>query len=196
MIAYIKGAIEFKSPTMIVVEAAGIGYTVHISLNTYAQIEKLESVKILTHLLIKEDSHSLYGFANDAERRLFVLLLSVSGVGATTAQLLLSAMTPHDIRSAILMEQETAFSKVKGIGPKTAKRIILDLKDKIMKENPDLPVTVLPKDNTLREEALSALIALGFSKPDVQKALNKALSTDSEATKVEDLIKSALKQLT
>lgn len=195
MISYLKGEITFKTPTFIIVETGGVGYHVLISLHTYAQIEKLERVKIHTHLLIREDSHTLYGFAEESERSLFQHLISVSGVGPNTAQLLLSAMTPDEIRSAIIGENEQAFSKVKGIGPKTAKRIILDLKDKMVKSSGDAPLSLLPQDNTAREEALSALVALGFARVQVQKALNAVLKEKPSAGNVEELIKLALRQL-
>jgi Holliday junction DNA helicase RuvA len=195
MIAYLKGEITFKSPTYILVEAGGIGYHVNVSLYTYSQIEKLERVKILTHLHIKEDSHTLYGFAEDAERSLFVHLISVSGIGPSTAQILLSSLNPEEVRAAIVGENVAAFKQVKGIGPKTAKRIILDLKDKMLKDSGDTPLTILPQDNTMREEALSALVALGFARIQVQKALNKVLKENPTADSVEHLIKLALKQL-
>ena len=195
MISYVKGAITFKSPTFIVVETGGIGYHINISLNTYAQIEKLESVKLLTHLHIKEDSHTLYGFAEEAERSLFVLLLSVSGIGPNTARILLSSMIAEEVRSAIISENVAAFRKVKGVGPKTAKRIILDLKDKILKDSGDSPIPLSIHDNTIRDEALSALVALGFAKVRVQKVLNKTLSEHPEIQSVEELIKMSLKQL-
>ena len=195
MISYLKGEITFKTPTFILVEAAGVGYHVNISLYTYARVEKLERVKILTHLLIKEDSHTLYGFAEETERRLFQLLISVSGIGPSTAQLLLSAMNPDEVRSAIVGEDVRAFSNVKGIGPKTAKRIILDLKDKVVKEGGEVSSSFATQDNTIRQEALSALVALGFSRIQVQKALNKALKTQPQVANVEELIKLTLKQL-
>ncbi len=195
MITYLKGTITFKTPTFIMVEVNGVGYHVNISLNTYARIEKLESVKILTHLIIREDSHTLYGFAEEAERVLFLHLISVSGIGPSTAQLLLSSMQTDEVRSAVISENAAAFGKVKGIGPKTAKRIILDLKDKLIKESGEAPLTILPQDNTIREEALSALVALGFSRIEVQKILNKILKEQPASDSVEMLIKLALKYL-
>jgi Holliday junction DNA helicase RuvA len=195
MISYIKGAITFKSPTFVVVEAGGLGYHINISLNTYAQIEKLESVKILTHLHVKEDSHTLYGFGEEAERNLFILLLSVSGIGPNTARILLSSMTAEEARAAIISENVFAFNKVKGIGPKTAKRIILDLKDKLLKDSGGIPVALSFQDATIRDEAISALVALGFSRIQVQKVLNKILSEHSGVASVEELIKLSLKQL-
>lgn len=196
MIHYIKGEVTFKSPTFIVVETGGIGYKVNISLNTYAQIEKLERIKILTTFLVKEDSQTLYGFAEDAERQLFSLLLSVSGIGPATTQVMLSGMTPDEIKSAIISEDVNAFKKVKGVGPKTAKRIILDLKDKILKEGGDVTNMTLAGsvDNTMRNEALMALVGLGFSKIPAQKALNKILKTQKIET-VQDLIKAGLNEL-
>jgi Holliday junction DNA helicase RuvA len=195
MIAYIKGEITYKSPTYILVETGGIGYHVNISLNTYAQIEKLEKVKILTHLQVKEDSHTLYGFAEEAERSMFVLLISVSGIGTNTARVLLSSMRVEEARLAIVSENVAAFNKVKGIGPKTAKRIILDLKDKVIKESGDTPMSISPVNNTIREEALSALVALQFPKIKVQKVLNKILQQQPNISSVEEMIKLALKNL-
>ena len=166
-----------------------------MSLNTYTAIEKLERIKILTYLNIKEDSHSLYGFADEKERSLFVLLISVSGIGTNTARIVLSSLSPEEVRAAIISEDVVTFNKVKGIGPKTAKRIILDLKDKVMKESGDVPLTFTKKDNTLRGEALSALLALGFAKIKVQKVLNRILQANNDIQSVEELIKRALKQL-
>lgn len=195
MIAYIKGEINFKSPTYIVVETGGVGYHIHISLHTYGQIEKLESVKILTHLHIKEDSHTLYGFADAVERNLFRHLIAVSGIGPATAQVLLSAMNPDELRAAIIAEDLNAFKHAKGIGPKTAKRIILDLKDKMLKDGSEPASTLLTQDNTIREEALSGLVALGFNRIAVQKALNKIIKEQGVVANVETLIKLALKEL-
>ncbi|MEL6863702.1 MAG: Holliday junction branch migration protein RuvA [Bacteroidota bacterium] len=195
MIAYIRGGITHKSPTHIEVEAGGIGYKVHISLNTFAKVEELASIKILTYLHIKEDSHTLYGFVEEAERSLFIQLISVSGIGPNTARIILSSMTPQETRAAIVGEDVLAFKKVKGVGPKTAKRLILDLKDKILKESGDVPLTISPRDNTLRDEALSALVALGFARIKVQKVLNNILKEPTSIGSVEALIKLALKQL-
>ena len=195
MISYIKGAITFKNPSFILVETGGVGYHINISLNTYAKIESLESVKILTHQHIKEDSHTLYGFAEESERSLFRHLISVSGIGPSTAQVVLSSLNPEEVRGAIIGENVAAFKAVKGIGPKTAKRLILDLKDKMLKESDGMPITMSAVDNTLRDEALSALVALGFSRIPVQKALNKILKSQAGINKVEDLVKLALREL-
>ncbi len=195
MIVYLKGEIAYKHPTYIIVETGGIGYQVNISLNTYTQVEKLERVKILTYLHIKEDSQTLYGFAEETERSLFILLISVSGIGPNTARVVLSSMEAEEVRSAILGENVAAFNRVKGIGPKTAKRIILDLKDKLMKDSGESAVAISKQDNTLREEALSALVALGFARVKVQKTLNRILRENATIKSVEELIKIALKQL-
>jgi len=196
MIVFLKGLIAFKSPTYIVVETSGgLGYKVNISLQTYSQIEKLEKVKILTYLHVKEDSQTLYGFGEEAERRIFKQLISVSGIGPATAQVTLSTMTAEEVRSAIISENVQAFKKVKGVGPKTAKRVILDLKDKMIKEGGEGALTLLPVNNTLRDEALSALVALGFQKIKVQKTLNQILKERDDISNVEGLIKIALKQL-
>lgn len=195
MISYIKGEITFKNPTFLVVEVAGIGYHVNISLYTYAKVEALEKIKILTHQVIKEDSHTLYGFADSDERSLFRNLISVSGIGPSTAQVVLSSLNPEEVRAAIIGENVPAFKAVKGIGPKTAKRLILDLKDKLLKESDGAPISIAAVDNTLREEALSALVALGFARISVQKALNKIIKSQPGIRKVEDLIKLALREL-
>jgi Holliday junction DNA helicase RuvA len=196
MISYIKGEITYKSPTYLLVETGGIGYHINISLTTYSKIQSLEKVKLLTYFLVKEDSQTLYGFESGTERQLFTRLISVSGVGSSTAMIMLSAMSPEELRAAIIGENILALKKIKGIGDRTAKRIILDLKDKLMKESGDEPLLLIqPASNTAREEALKALVTLGFMKIKVQKALNKILKMDPTITKVEVLIKRALKLL-
>ena len=197
MISYIKGEITWKTPEAIVVETGGVGYLIHISRHTYLQVQKLEKVKILTHFLVKEDSQTLYGFADDDERNLFRHLLSVNGVGPATAQTILSGMNPEETRAAIIGEHVNAFKSVKGIGPKTAKRIILDLKDKLMKDGGALTQIQLPAavDNTMREEALKGLLGLGFNRIAVQKVLNKILREQKDIDSVESLIRAGLKEL-
>ena len=196
MISYIKGPITFKSPVYICVEAAGVGYHVNISLNTYARIEALEEIKIFTHLIVKEDSHTLYGFAEEGERQIFIQLISISGIGPNTARLVLSSMTVEEIKTAIVHENVAAFNKVKGVGPKTAKQIILDLKDKISKEVMDQPLSMsLPAESRSREEALSALVSLGFVRINVQRTLNAIFKEEPSITNVEELIKLALKKM-
>ena len=196
MYAYLKGEITFRSPAFITLEVNGIGFHVNIPLSTYTAIQGLERTTIYTHLIVKEDAHTLYGFATQVERGMFVQLIGVTGVGATTAQLILSSMTVDEVRAAIIGEQAHVLQRVKGIGAKTAKQIILDLKNKITKDASDGSPMLLPSvDNAVREEALSALIALGFNRIAVQKALNQVLKDNASVGKVEDLIKLALKAL-
>ncbi len=194
MIGYIKGPITFKSPTFLYVEAGNVGYHLNITLNTYSKIEKLESVKLFSYLHVKEDSLTLFGFFDVEERELFVQLLSVSGVGPNTARIILSSMNPADAKQAILAEDEATFKQVKGIGAKTAKQIILDLKSKVAK-GADVGVIQPVKDNTLRTEALSALLALGFNKNQILKAISDAYRANPKIDKVELLIKDSLRQL-
>lgn len=193
MIEYINGKLTFKSPTYVVIECAGVGYHIHVSLHTFSKLGNNEACKLLIHQLIREDAHLLYGFTDNDERNLFRQLLSVSGVGASTAQLILSSLNPGDTRKAIMHEDVNLLKSVKGIGAKTAQRIILDLKDKISKEIPDAQISVI-SHNTARSEALSALIALGFDHATSSKVLDKILTVDSEQG-VEALIKAALKSM-
>jgi holliday junction DNA helicase RuvA len=197
MISYLKGTIAFKSPTYLIIEVNGVGYHVHISLNTYSQVDKMtqDMVKIHTVFQVKEDSHTLYGFAEESERSLFLQLISVKGVGPSTAQIVLSSMSAEELRAAIVGENVIAIQKVKGIGAKTAKQIILDLKDKMVKEGGENILTFPSQNNTLRDEALFALVALGFPKINVQKSLNTILREQPSMVSVEALIKAALKQL-
>lgn len=195
MIAYINGPISVKTPTYIVIDINGLGYHVNISLHTFSHIESLDKVKLFTHLMIKEDSHSLFGFFQEEERQLFLQLISVSGIGAGTAQLVLSALNPDQIKTAILQEDDRTFGKVKGIGPKTAKRIIIDLKDKISKEPIILSGNLPSGNNTIRDEALSALLALGFLRPVANQTLQKIFQEEPELNSVELVIKKALGRL-
>jgi holliday junction DNA helicase RuvA len=196
LIAYLNGIITHKTPTFIYVDCNGVGYHVNISLHTYSRLENLEKIKIFTYLNVKEDEQSLYGFIDDEERALFILLISVSGIGVNTARVILSYMTPEEVRVAIIQENAVALGKVKGIGPKTAKRIILDLKDKVIKESGSEQVILLsPANNTIRNESLSALIALGFPKVVVEKQINAVLDKNPDISQVEDLIKQVLKQM-
>lgn len=195
MIHYIKGLLTVKTPTYVVIETGGVGYHLSISLHTYARIEKLEHVKLLTHHQVREDAEALYGFESEEERELFRLLISVSGVGTNSAMVMLSAMSPEELRAAIIGEQYLVLKKVKGIGDKTAKRIVLDLKDKVTKVQGDHPLALLPNENPLREEALQALVTLGFNKVQTQKVLNKILKDEPSLNSVEGVIKRALSML-
>ena len=196
MYAYLKGEITFRSPAFIALEVNGIGFHINIPVSTYSAIEGQERATIYTHLIVREDAHTLFGFATQTERNMFVQLIGVTGVGATTAQLILSSMSVDEVRSAIIGEQAHVLQRVKGIGAKTAKQIILDLKSRLTKEAPDGAAVLLPAaDNAMREEALSALMALGFNRIAVQKALNQVLKETASVSKVEDLIKLTLKAL-
>lgn len=196
MIAYLNGDISYKTPAFIYVDCHGVGYHVNISLHTYSKLENLQKVKILTYLHVKEDEQSLYGFFDDEERALFILLISVSGIGVNTARVILSYMSPDEVKTAIIHENAVALGKVKGIGPKTAKRIILDLKDKVIKESGSDPVSLVsPEVHTFRQEALSALMALGFPKPVVEKQIKFVLEKNPDIQQVEDLIKNVLKNM-
>lgn len=196
MYAYLKGEITYRSPAFITLEVNGVGFHVNIPLSTFTALQGQERATVYTHLIVKEDSHTLFGFATQVERGMFVQLIGVTGVGATTAQLILSSMTVDEVRAAVIGEQAHVLQRVKGIGAKTAKQIILDLKSRLAKESPDAP-SLLPSmmDNAVREEALSALLSLGFNRIAVQKALNAVISENPNLSKVEDLIKLALRAL-
>jgi len=193
MIDYIRGKITDLTPTFIVIENEGIGYFISISLTTFAQLEGKDEFKILVHEVIREDSHQLFGFANKEERDIFRLLISVSGVGASTARMMLSSLNPGEIEKAILGSDINTLKGVKGIGLKTAQRIIVDLKDKLGKQSGTGEIFAFT-DNTKREEALSALVMLGFGKSAVLKVLDRIIREDKNLT-VEDIIKKALKTL-
>lgn len=199
MIAYIKGSLAEKSPTEVIVETGGLGYRVHITLNTYNKIIHAKEVHLYTHHLVKEDQQALYGFSDPEELIIFEHLISVSGVGPNTARVLLSSMSPQDVRAAIIGENVVILKSAKGIGPKSAKRIILELKDKLLKDSGAVSASIagsmLMSENPVREEALSALLALGFGKPKVQKVLNKLLKANSSISDSGELIKLALGEL-
>jgi Holliday junction DNA helicase RuvA len=193
MIDYIKGTIAQTSPTYINLETGGIGYFINISLTTFSKLENKSEIKILIHEVIREDSHQLYGFADATERDIFRLLISVTGVGANTARMMLSSLSPEEIEKAILGSDVNLLKSVKGIGLKTAQRIIVDLKDKVGKHAGSGEIFAF-SDNTNREEALSALVMLGFAKNAVSKVLDKIVREEKNLT-VEDIIKRALKNL-
>jgi Holliday junction DNA helicase RuvA len=193
MYAYITGKIAEKSPTFVVLDNQGIGYLINITLNTFTAIGEKEEVRLFTHEQILEDAHNLFGFYSAKERDLFELLISVSGVGCNTARLILSSLTVNELSNAIANDDVKTIQAVKGIGAKTAQRIVIDLKDKLKKN--DFPTEIFAvADNTIKTEALSALTILGFSKPSVNKALDRLLKQMPDAN-VETLIKEALKIL-
>lgn len=193
MIEFIKGKFQTISPALIVVDTGVVGYRVHISVSTYSALEGTTEGTLLIHEIIKEDSYELFGFADERERTVFRQLISVSGVGANTARMMLSSLGPDEISTAILQADVPKIKAIKGIGLKTAQRIIVELKDKVGKE-PAASEIFSPESNTIREEALSALLMLGFSKGNVQKILDKLLSENRDLS-VEELIKLALKRL-
>ena len=193
MITQIRGRLVEKSPTGVVIDCNGVGYFIHISLHTFSQLTDNESIKLLTHLQVKEDSHQLYGFVTAMEREIFRLLISVSGIGTNTARTMLSSLTPKQVREGIAAEDVALIQSVKGIGLKTAKRVIIDLKDKILKIY-DIDETLSVSNNTNKDEALSALEVLGFAKKQSERIVVKILSNNPEAS-VEFLIKEALKNL-
>jgi holliday junction DNA helicase RuvA len=193
MIDYIKGKIAQITPTFLTVETGDIGYFINISLTTFARLEGVNECKILIHEVIREDAHQLFGFADKEERDIFRLLISVSGVGASTARMMLSSLSPGEIEKAIIGADVHLLKSVKGIGLKTAERIIVDLKDKLGKQAGAGEIFAF-SDNTKREEALSALVMLGFAKGAVAKVLDKIVREEKNLS-VEDMIKRALKNL-
>jgi Holliday junction DNA helicase RuvA len=194
MYAYINGKLVFKCPAYVVIDAGGIGYHINISLNTYAELEDKENCKLYTWLHVKEDAHTLYGFFEEGERRLFLHLISVSGIGPNTGRMILSSITPSEIQTAIVKGDVPLIQRIKGIGPKSAQRMILELQDKLKKEGPDSLIS-MPVHNTAKDEALSALVMLGFNKNIAEKALDSAIKASAENLSVEALIKIALKSL-
>ena len=194
MIAFLRGVFAYKSPALVHIEAGGVGYELQISLNTYSRIESLDNGILLTYLHIREDAHVLYGFFDKPEKDLFIQLLSVSGVGASTARMMLSSMKPEEITRAILQGNARQLESIKGIGKKSAERIILELRDKVGKNKEESNISTLI-NNTLEQDALNALITLGIARPAAEQAIKKVLNEVSGTDKVEDIIKKALKIL-
>lgn len=194
MYAYIDGKLVFKCPTYVVIDAGGVGYHINISLNTYAALKEGERCKLYTWLHVKEDGHTLYGFYDEGERRLFLHLISVSGIGPNTGRMILSSITPAEIQMAIVKGDVPLIQRIKGIGPKSAQRMILELQDKLKKEGPDSLIS-MPQNITAKDEALSALVMLGFTKNVAEKALDSAVKAEGDDLTVERLIKIALKSL-
>lgn len=193
MYDYIKGTLVETTPAYAVVDCGGIGYHLHISVNTYSRVAQEREVKLYVHQIVREDALLLYGFFTREERALFRALISVSGIGANTANVMLSSMSVDEITAAIVTENVSAIKSVKGIGLKTAQRVIIELKDKIGKGNAALDLTAAPSA-AVKEEAEAALVALGFAKALVVKTVDKLLSANRDAT-VEELIKLALKHM-
>ncbi|TDQ28877.1 Holliday junction branch migration protein RuvA [Tenacibaculum caenipelagi] len=193
MITQIRGKLVEKNPTYAVVDCNGVGYLMNISLNTFSSLPNDENVLLYTHLSIREDAHTLYGFSTKMEREVFLLLISVSGVGPSIARTMLSSMTSEEVQQAIASENVKLIQSVKGIGAKTAQRVIVDLKDKVLKTFELGEVSVI-QNNTNKEEALSALEVLGFVRKQADKVIGEILKETPEAS-VEKLIKQALKKL-
>jgi holliday junction DNA helicase RuvA len=195
MIAFLKGRLAHKEPTFVMIDVNGIGYHVHISLQTYSEIKDQENVFLYTHLSIREDAHVLFGFSNEAEKRLFQQLISVNGIGPSTAIVMLSYMNAQELKTAIVQENTAALQAIKGIGGKTAQRVIIDLKDKLKKESweESQPTVSLGGHNTVRKEALSALLTLGLPKAVAEKSIDTVLKKSGNTITLEDLVKQALK---
>ncbi len=193
MYDYLKGKLVEKNPTYVVIDVGGVGYLVNISLTTYSKIKEQENLRLFTYFVVREDAQILFGFADKNERLLFTYLISVSGVGANTARLILSSLTTEEAYDAIAQSKTNVLQGVKGIGGKTAQRIIIDLKDKLIKSGIELE-KINETHNTIREEALSGLLILGFNKLGAEKVIDKALKNEN-IVDVEGLIKEALKML-
>jgi Holliday junction DNA helicase RuvA len=191
MIGSLNGKLLEKNPTDLLIECGGVGYEVKISLHTFSQLSDSEAIKIFTKLIVREDAHLLYGFHTKDEREMFNFLISVSGIGPNTALIMLSSLSPEEIANAIQTEDVTTIQKVRGIGAKTAQRVIIDLKGKVLKFSADTE-NILTKNNTNKFDALTALVSLGFDKRSAEKVLDKL---DTGVETVEQLIKGALKLL-
>ncbi len=193
MIAHIQGKLVEKNPTNVVIDCGGVGYDINISLHTFSLLPATDNIKLFTHVQIKEDAHTLFGFVEKSEREIFKMLLSVSGIGASIARTMLSSIAPREIIQAIATADLPKIQSIKGIGSKTAQRVILDLKDKVLKLY-DIDEVSLTQNNTNRDEALSALEVLGFIRRTSERVVEKIIKENPEAT-VETIIKQALKNL-
>ena len=193
MITQIIGRLVEKLPTHVVIDCQGVGYQVNISLHTFSQLGDDEKIKLYTHLQIKEDSHTLFGFFTTLERSVFRLLLSVSGIGTSTARTMLSSLEPQQIQRAIITEDLATIKSIKGIGLKTAQRVLIELKDKMLNLFEGEEIQPFP-NNTIKEEALSALEVLGYSRKQSEKVIDNAIQSAPDSS-IEDLIKAALNKL-
>ena len=195
MIAHIQGILEEKNPAYTIIDVNGVGYRLFITVNTYSKLPKKGKIRLFTHLHVREDAQILYGFSNEEERLMFKNLINVSGVGATTAMLILSSLTPKEVASAIMQDDVATLKTIKGIGGKSAQRIIIDLKDKLKKQNYSIDNKIGSKDNTIKNEALSAMVVLGIDKKKADLAIDKILANEDNIISVEELIKRTLKSL-
>jgi Holliday junction DNA helicase RuvA len=194
MYAYIDGKLTYKCPAYVILEAGGVGYQLHISLNTFVAVKDQEKCKLYVWLHVKEDAHTLYGFADEGEKRLFLHLISVNGIGPGTGRMMLSSISPIEIQEAIIKGDIDQIKRIKGIGPKSAQRLIIELQDKLQKEGSGTLIA-MPANNTARDEALSALIMLGFAKNAADKTIDNVMKSATETLSVEQIIKTALKSL-
>lgn len=194
MISQIQGKLIEKTPTDVVIDCSGVGYAIHISLHTYSLLPDSDFIKLYTHLIVREDAHILYGFYEKSEREIFKLLLTVSGIGSNTARTMLSSLDPSQIKHAIATDNAKVIQGIKGIGVKTAQRVILDLKDKVLKISDEDYATAMPSVYVQKEEALAALEVLGVPKKVAEKTVETFVKTNPEAT-TEQIIKQVLKNL-
>jgi holliday junction DNA helicase RuvA len=194
MYAYLQGKFSVKNPAQVYVDINGVGYEVNISLNTYSHIQNLEHGKLFTYLQVKEDSHVLFGFFDKAEKEMFVQLISISGIGASTARMMLSSLKPEEISRAIMQGNVKLLESIKGIGKKTAERLILELKDKIGKTSADGNIPAMA-GNSLQTDALNALIALGINRPLAESSVKKIILAEPNIINLEELIKKTLKTI-
>jgi holliday junction DNA helicase RuvA len=195
MIAFLKGRLVHRDPAHVVIDVNGVGYHVNISLQTYSAIKEQENIQLYTHLAIREDAHILFGFSGEDEKRLFQQLISVSGVGPSTAIVMLSYLNSQELKHAIVREDATTLQAIKGIGGKTAQRVIIELKDKLKKESWEeiQPSISSSPYNTIKKEALSALLTLGLPKASAEKSIDTVLKKSGNTITLEDLVKQALK---
>ena len=193
MYAYLQGKFTLKNPAQVYLDVNGVGYEVNISLHTYTQIQNSDSGKLYTYLQVKEDAHTLYGFFDRGEKEMFIQLISVSGIGAATARMMLSSMKPEEISRAIIQGNSRILETVKGIGRKTAERLVLELRDKVGKHSFD--GNMHSKGNSLELDALNAMVALGISKPIAEQAIKKVIHSEPSITQLEELIKKTLKSI-
>lgn len=194
MYAYLQGIFTYKSPAQVYIDINGVGYEVNISLNTYAQIQNAEKGKLYTYFQVKEDGHTFYGFFDKAEKEIFVQLIGVSGIGAATARMMLSHLKPDEVQRAIIQGNVRLLESIKGIGKKTAERLVLELRDKVGKVAVDTGNTSAP-GNSLQRDALEALVALGISKPQAESSIQKINRAEPAINNLEELIKKALKAI-
>ncbi len=194
MYAYLEGKFTMKNPAQVYVDINGIGFEVNISLNTYSHIQSSVSGKLFTYLQVKEDGHTLFGFFDKGEKDMFIQLISVSGIGANTARMMLSHLKPDELSTAIQQGNIKLLERIKGIGKKTAERLVLELRDKIHKIDSIVPIQI-NAGNRIQQDALNALVALGISKPQAEAAIKKIAVTDFDLNNLEDLIKKALKAI-